>query len=530
MSQKPVLDGVERRRASDEAGTDAWIDNEVVGCEFEDVRHGKRLRQLLEQLSSKVGAATPWACQDWANTKAAYRFFGNERISEANILAGHFSSTRDRFAAAKGLPILILHDTTEFSYRHEDTASIGILKKLPTSAGKPGPPRYYTSCGILMHSSLVTTGEGLPLGLAAIKFWNRDKFHGANALKRRINPTRVRIEKKESIRWLENLRQSTELLGDPKRCVHIGDRESDIYELFCLAQQLGTHFLVRTCVDRLAGEGTTTVAAEMKDSELRGLHSLQVRNRRGELSTAVLEMRFRRMVVRPPISKQKDYPKLFLTAIHATERTRPKDREKIDWKLLTDLPVRSCLDAIEKLEWYAQRWKIGVSSQGHINQPVKVRPRLTDSSLVAWEASWSESETAKPSDNMLRKEYAQLTRLQRAVNADVASLHANPEAETVDNVRKQQEPIEMSPMRRLSPAGYQRRHGEKENVATGEALGVRRRNLVEEATAITASGKCRRRRQGGGSGRTTVDGRAAKRVRREGPGPVSIPFYNVRQG
>ena len=94
--------------------------------------------------------------------------------------------------------------------------------------------------------------------------------------------------------------------------------------------------------------------------------------------------------------------------------------------------------------------------------------------------------------------YAHLTRLQRAVNVDVASLHANPEAETVDNVRMQQEPIETSPMRWLSPAGYQRRHGEKENVATGEALGARRRNLVEEATAITANGKCRRRHQGGG--------------------------------
>jgi hypothetical protein len=182
------------------------------------------------------------------------------------------------------------------------------------------------------------------------------------------------------------------------------------------------------------------------------------------------------------------------------------------------------------LQSYRFRWQIGASSQGHINQPVKVRPRLTDSSLVAWEASWSESETMRPSDNMLRKEYAQLTRLQRAVNVDVASLHRNPVAETVDNVRKQQEPIETSPMRRLSPAGYQRRHGEKENVATGEALGARRRNLVEKATAITASGKCRRRRQGGGSGRITVDGRAAKHVRREGPGPVSIPYYNVRQG
>ena len=161
---------------------------------------------------------------------------------------------------------------------------------------------------------------------------------------------------------------------------------------------------------------------------------------------------------------------------------------------------------------------------------VKVRPKPKDSGFEASEAPWRESKTAEPSDNMLRKEYAQLARLQRAVNADVASLHENPEAETVYNERKQQEPIETGPMRRLSPAGYQRRHDEKENVSTGETLGVRRRNLVEEATAITASGKCRRRRQGGGSGRSTDDGRAAKRVRREGPGPVSIPLDKVRQG
>jgi hypothetical protein len=59
------------------------------------------------------------------------------------------------------------------------------------------------------------------------------------------------------------------------------------------------------------------------------------------------------------------------------------------------------------------------------------------------------------------------------VNADVASSHENPEAETVYNVRKQQEPIETSPLRRLSPTGSQRRHGEKEDVSTGEALGAR---------------------------------------------------------
>lgn len=292
MRTRRLSRGNAHRPASDSAGPDAWIDNEVVGCDFPDVRHGKRLRQLLAQLSSRVGAATPWACQDWSNTKAAYRFFGNDRISEANILAGHMVSTRDRFAMSKNSPVLVLHDTTEFSYRHEDNVPIGMLGKAPLFDGKSGPPRFHTTCGILMHSSLVITSEGLPLGLAAIKFWNRDKFHGANKLKRRINPTRVPIEKKESIRWLENLRQSTELLGDPQRCVHIGDRESDIYELFCLAQQLGTHFLARTCVDRLAENGETTVSAEMKGSELRGLHSLQVRNKQGESTTAVLELLF----------------------------------------------------------------------------------------------------------------------------------------------------------------------------------------------------------------------------------------------
>jgi hypothetical protein len=49
-----------------------------------------------------------------------------------------------------------------------------------------------------------------------------------------------------------------------------------------------------------------------------------------------------------------------LTVIHAEERGTPKNRKKIDWKLITDLPVQSRKDAIEKLEWYALRWKIEV--------------------------------------------------------------------------------------------------------------------------------------------------------------------------
>jgi len=138
----------------------------------------------------------------------------------------------------------------------------------------------------------------------------------------------------------------------------VGDRESDIYELFCIAQQAGTHFLLRTCVDRLAGDGDHTIADEMKEVRVQGLHRIQVRNKKGEFSEAILEIRYRRIRVLPPIGKQKQYPELELTVLHAQERGTPNDREKIDWKLITDLPVQSRSDAIEKLEWYALRWKI----------------------------------------------------------------------------------------------------------------------------------------------------------------------------
>jgi hypothetical protein len=336
----------------------SWLEREVAGCQFEDVRHGKRFLILLGQLSEQIGGSIPFACQDSAATKAAYRFLANPRVDEGKILAGHFLCTQERFAANADSTVLVLHDTTEFSYQRENPEAVGVLKKMKTMYASKGLPRYHTTCGILMHSSLVVTSDGLPLGLAAIKFWTRDKFHGANALKRKINPTRVPIEQKESYRWLENVRQSTALLAEPERIVHIGDRESDIYELFCTAHDAGTHFLLRTCVDRLAGDGNHTVADEMQDVMVQGLHRVEVHNKKGDASQAVLELRYRRIRVLPPIGKQKLYPALTLTVLHAIERDPPKGREPIDWKLVTDLPVRSRADAIEKLNWYAMRWKI----------------------------------------------------------------------------------------------------------------------------------------------------------------------------
>src|SRR5204862_526051 len=139
-------------------------------------------------------------------------------------------------------------------------------------------------------------------------------------------------------RWLENMRQSSALASNPRDCVHIGDRESDIFELFCLADELGTHFLVRTCVDRLAQDGGCTVAAEMKKARVKGRHCIQARNKLGESYQAEFDIKFEQMQVLPPVGKWKHCSDLTLTVIHAMERGTPRGRERIVWKLITNLP------------------------------------------------------------------------------------------------------------------------------------------------------------------------------------------------
>ena len=135
-----------------------WVDQELAACKFKDVRLAKRLHKLVAMMSGQIGKSVPCACQDWANTKAAYRFFANDRVSEADILAGHFQSTGDRAVAVDG-PLLVLHDTTEFSYQRENVDAIGITKAINSGRDKAGRVRAHTVCGILDALKVDDVGE-----------------------------------------------------------------------------------------------------------------------------------------------------------------------------------------------------------------------------------------------------------------------------------------------------------------------------------------------------------------------------------
>ncbi len=322
---------------------DVWVERELAGVEFGDERLKARLGRLLGDLGERIGGTVPMACQNWTATKAVYRFFDNPRVDEGAILGGHMAATAARLAAATGT-VLVLHDTTEFRFTRNTPGGVGYLSYVK------GRHATHTACGVLLHPSLAVTTDGLPLGLAAVKFWTRKTFKGTNAAKRVVNPTTVPIEEKESVRWLDDLARSTQRLGDPNRCAHVGDREADIFERFRAAQDARTHFLVRTAVDRLAGRGGTTVARLMARQPIRGTHAVEVRDDHGVASSATVHVRFCRATVHPPVAKRKRCGPLPLTVIHAHERGTPAGREPIRWKLLTDLPVDDLPSAVEKLD------------------------------------------------------------------------------------------------------------------------------------------------------------------------------------
>ena len=325
---------------------DEWVGREFDGGELPDQRLKSRPAKLLGDLGRRIGATVPMARQDWAATKAAYRSFSNRRVDEGLILAGHFAATRARSAQATG-PTLILHDTTEFSFTREYPEAIGRISIIEGRRGS------HTVCGLLMHSSLVLTSRGVPLGLAAVKSRTREEFKGTNAPKKTVNPTRIPIEQKESVGWLEDVKRATERLADPSRCVHIGDREGNIFEPSCTARGGRDALPGLTRVDRLAGGGDTTISREMGREPIRGDHQVEIRDDQGRVSTAKVSLRFRQMRVHPPIGESRHYPASSPTVIHAQEDGPPEGREPIRWKSPTSQPVEDLAPAIEKLDWHS---------------------------------------------------------------------------------------------------------------------------------------------------------------------------------
>lgn len=128
--------------------------------------------------------------------------------------------------------VLAVQDTTELDFTgHVATSGLG-------------PLRHGRERGLLAHSTLAVTPEGLPLGLLAQDVWARPepgKTKGKHPLAER-----------ESQKWLTSLAAvSAERDTAPAtQIVSVGEREADIYDLFLAERPPGVELLVRAQHDR----------------------------------------------------------------------------------------------------------------------------------------------------------------------------------------------------------------------------------------------------------------------------------------
>jgi hypothetical protein len=86
------------------------------------------------------------------------------------------------------------------------------------------------------------------------------------------------------------------------------------------------------------------------------------------------------------------------TGAETRNAIRRRVATEFDWKLVTDLPIRSRQDAIEKLQWYAMRWKIEtfhkIFKSGFKAEEVRLRAAERIVNLIAilcllsWRVFW----------------------------------------------------------------------------------------------------------------------------------------------
>jgi hypothetical protein len=331
---------------------DTWCSKEFNSVKLGDKRLDQRFLRVANDFLNSPAEPIHAICRDWSEAKAAYRLFDNDKFQEPYILQIHQQETIKRL---KKIPkrVFAIQDTTTLNYTHHPKKKgLGKINKQP-SFNKPIK-------GFFLHNTLLMTEEGLPVGLIDQKIYK----HEINKLAKHKNRP---ITEKESYRWLESLRE-TQRLCPNRDIITIGDRESDIFELFLEAQELDAKVLIRAAHDRMLADKCQnkkhdTLWTKLQTTTLGSLQTIHLPARHNQRERlAKLEVRYKTIVLKPPQrtlqAKEKELLPVSIQAVWLYERNPPSDTTPLEWMLLTNMPVNSVEDAIMVGKWYRLRWQI----------------------------------------------------------------------------------------------------------------------------------------------------------------------------
>lgn len=311
---------------------------EVSKNTFGDKRLWDRYIKIGMGIGQRMSSVISNCFRTKADKNGGYRFFSNEKVTAERILDSHKDVVKKRIENTE--VVLSINDTCTLSYpTHACTQNLGRVG----THKHPGR-------GLNTHTSLlINATTNTPIGIGHQTYFFHDEEE-----KDDDRP----IEEKESYRWIEHLKKTHEIAP---HAIHIGDRESDIYEYFQEAESLNTQVIVRAnqnriVLDRKTHEREGKISDIINKRKLCGRYFAVIEDEEVEL-----QVKYREIILAAPkrSKKQKEnrsYKPIVLTMVYVYGTT--KAGKEISWTLLTNIPVSDFASAMKIVSYYMQRWNI----------------------------------------------------------------------------------------------------------------------------------------------------------------------------
>lgn len=325
---------------------DQWVLQQFGECELGDKRRTERLKKVAGNMLASPEKSLPEQNVDWADVKAAYRFFDNPNITFEKVAQQHWQQTRQ----TKPGRYLLICDTTDIDhYSHKSTTGLGIL-----GDGR-GRGMQFHNC--LMYDS----GKKQIVGAAGALIHYRKQTPKGETRAQRLS--RVR----DSSVW-GNLVDQIGSAPNESQWIHVWDRGGDNFEAMCHLLLTGNDWVIRA--SKLSRAVITEDGQRMplskaiKDARTLGSYELSLRSREGVAArTAKLELRTVSVTYPAPSHRSKwvrncGISEIRMNVVVVQEVNAPKGVKPIQWVLLTSLPVNTFEDAWQVVEDYENRWLV----------------------------------------------------------------------------------------------------------------------------------------------------------------------------
>ena len=318
--------------------TKNWAAEEFATAKFKDFRLGRRFTRLFSEMADSMSGLREksTSCRSNSFLKGAKRFFMNERVELHEIFAPHEQANKARVSSEEF--VLNIQDTSGLNYHnHSSKIDIGHIGS---------SPNRNDSYGYWLHTGLLCSPDGTPLGISYQELWSREEWfnEGKNARKSRLR--KLPIENKESFRWLEGVQSCATYREAGAKIVHICDREADIYDLFQLCNDVGDFFVIRAKSERRI-ENNTWQYSNLNDFVAKAPTLFEKKltiqgNSDRKSQTINAKIKVRSGTIQPPTSNRsreeaEKLRPLNLSVIQVSSKSK-MDGKVIKWLLVTNLP------------------------------------------------------------------------------------------------------------------------------------------------------------------------------------------------